>query len=97
MVEGGDQRRGSEGSWQICNTMISLQRAEFLARQKLGFGAAREYRIQLSSAALAQPVDLSRLRTIVDNDRFADHGDFHWPQTLSTPPNMRIPFSPDPQ
>jgi hypothetical protein len=31
MVEGGDQRRGREGSWQICNTMISLQRAEFLA------------------------------------------------------------------
>jgi hypothetical protein len=29
MVEGGDQRRDSEGSWWTCNTMISLQRAEF--------------------------------------------------------------------
>jgi hypothetical protein len=47
-----------------------------VTRQKFGFGAAREYRIQLSSAALAQPVGLSRLRTIVDNGRFADHGDF---------------------
>jgi hypothetical protein len=56
--------------------MIPSQWAEFFAeksaREKFDFVTVREYKIQFSSAILAQLIDLSRLRTIMNNGRFTD-------------------------